>query len=364
MAGEKTEKPTAKKLRDARKKGQADAHTPEIGSWLAVLVGSYMIPLVIERGVSHGRKLLADSIATIADPDVRRCSALLRSAADAIVNISLPLFISTIGIALLAHAAQGGTRPTPSLLKPQFKRLNPFQGIKRMVGPQAAWELTKVLAKTALLGVVVWNAVHGILPMLAVGGRLPLSVTVGAVTHTFLTLLRNASAAGLLLAFADYAVAKRRTNKGLRMSKQDIKDEYKSSEGDPQVRAQIRSRQMAMSRNRMMSDIVKADVIVVNPVHVAVALKYEPARGAPRVLAKGAGVLARRIREEADKHRIPMVENVALARSLYKACEIGQEIPAEMYAAVAQVLAFVMALKARGGAAGFHRPSQFAASDT
>ena len=201
-------------------------------------------------------------------------------------------------------------RPNPAVLKPQFKRMNPLQGIKRMVGPHAIWELTKVLLKTALLGVVVWQSMQGVLPLLTVGGRLPLQVTVGAVWDTIMTLLRNAAAAGLVLALADYAVARRRTMKGLRMSKQDIKDEYKQSEGDPQVKAQIRSRQMAMSRNRMMSDVAKADVIIVNPVHVAVALKYDPARGAPRVLAKGAGVLARRIREEADKHSIPMVENV------------------------------------------------------
>jgi flagellar biosynthetic protein FlhB len=150
-------------------------------------------------------------------------------------------------------------------------------------------------------------------------------------------------------------VVRRRTNKGLRMSKQDIKDEHKQSEGDPMLKGAIRSRQMQMSRNRMMSDIAEADVIMVNPTHVAVALRYQPEKGAPRVVAKGAGVIASRIREAAEEHRVPMVADVPLARALHRSCEIGQEIPAELFTAVARVLAFVMALKTRGSAVGVHR---------
>jgi flagellar biosynthesis protein FlhB len=158
------------------------------------------------------------------------------------------------------------------------------------------------------------------------------------------------------MAAADMIVVRRRTNKQLRMSKQEVKDEHKRSEGDPQVKGQIRARQLAMSRNRMMADLPTADVIVVNPTHVAVALRYDPEKGAPRLVAKGAGAIAAKIREAGTEHRIPLVQDVPLARAMYKGCEIGQEIPPQFYAAVAKVLAFVMSLKARGSASGLHRP--------
>jgi flagellar biosynthetic protein FlhB len=154
---------------------------------------------------------------------------------------------------------------------------------------------------------------------------------------------------------ADYFVVRRRTNKQLRMTKEEVKQENKNTEGDPLVKAQIRSRQMAMARNRQMADVPTADVVLVNPTHVAVALRYEPTKGAPRVVAKGQGPVATKIRELAAEHRVPMVQDVPLARALHGGCEVGAEIPAEFYGAVAKVLAFVMSLKARGSAAGLHR---------
>jgi flagellar biosynthetic protein FlhB len=139
------------------------------------------------------------------------------------------------------------------------------------------------------------------------------------------------------------------------MSKQEVKEEYKRTEGDPHVKGQIRARQHAMARNRMMSDVPTADVVLVNPTHVAVALRYEPEKGAPRVVAKGQGNIASKIRDLATENRIPMIQDVPLARALYGSCEIGMEVPAEFYGAVAKVLAFVMSLKSRGSAAGTHR---------
>ena len=160
-------------------------------------------------------------------------------------------------------------------------------------------------------------------------------------------------------------MAKKRLMKQLRMTHQEMKDENKQSEGDPNLKGAIRSKQLAVSRNRMMSEIVSADVVLVNPTHVAVALRYEQGRGAPRVVAKGSGHVAARIRERAAEHRVPMVEDVPLARALHAACEVGQEIPAEVYTAVARVLAFVLGLRARGSAAGTHRvPAQTAAPRT
>jgi flagellar biosynthetic protein FlhB len=148
------------------------------------------------------------------------------------------------------------------------------------------------------------------------------------------------------------------------MTKQEVKDEARMSEGDPQLKGAIRSKQLAMSRNRMMAELPNADLVLVNPTHVAVALRYDPARGAPRVVAKGAGVVADRIREVATEHRIPLVADAGLARALFQACELKQEIPPELYAAVARVLAFVLNLKSRGSAAGLHRGPAVSGSPT
>src|SRR3954451_3036315 len=203
-----------------------------------------------------------------------------------------------------------------------------------------------MLLKSALVGFFVWRAVLGLMPML--GGLVPLPVALHVAAAAATGLMRDVALAGLVAAGADYAVARRRTGKQVRMSKKEIRDEHKQSEGDPLVRSAIRSRQLAAARNRMMADVPQADVVLVNPTHVAVALRYDPAKGTPRVVAKGAGVVATRIRELAEEHRVAMVEDVPLARALHSGCEVGQEIPPQLYEAVAQVLAFVLSLRAAG----------------
>jgi flagellar biosynthetic protein FlhB len=161
---------------------------------------------------------------------------------------------------------------------------------------------------------------------------------------------------GLAIAIADYLVVRHQTMKKLKMSQYEIKQEYKQSEGDPHMKAMRRSTQLAMSRNRMMSEVADADVMLVNPTHVAVALKYDPLKGAPRVVAKGAGEVATRLRARAEECRIPMVQDIPLARALHASCDLGQEVPAQLFTAVARVLAFVMHLSARGVRGGMHRP--------
>ena len=160
--------------------------------------------------------------------------------------------------------------------------------------------------------------------------------------------------AGLALAVLDVFVVMRRNRKKTRMTKKEVKDENKNTDGDPLIKSQRRSRQLAMSRNRMMAAIADSDVVIINPTHIAIALKYEPGKSAPRVVAKGSGTIAARIREQATTDGVPMVRDIPLARALHAACELGQEIPVELYNQVARVLAFVMALKLRGAAAGVH----------
>jgi flagellar biosynthetic protein FlhB len=266
--------------------------------------------------------------------------------------LPMVLVIALIGVASVA--AQGGIRVAPKLLLPKFSRLNPLSGIKRMFGPHAAWALVKALLKTSALAAVVYLSVRNLIPTVYGSGSLQLSALLDICTSTALAVLRYAAVTGLLLALADYAVVRRRNNKQLKMTKQEVKEEYKSNEGDPRLRGMRRARQLAMARSRMMGEVAKADVVVVNPTHVAVALRYDPVRGAPRVVAKGADHTAARIRAMAEEHRVPMVRDVPLARTLYQTCELGQEIPPELYTAVATVLAFIMTLKKRGSAAGVH----------
>jgi flagellar biosynthetic protein FlhB len=171
-----------------------------------------------------------------------------------------------------------------------------------------------------------------------------------------MTLLWATTVTGLILALFDYGYMRHTVMKQLRMSPHDIKQEMKQSEGDPMMKGAIRSRQLAMSRNRMLSAVADADVVLVNPTHFAVALSYQPHRGAPRVVARGAGALALKIRERAKEARVPVVEDKPLTRLLYRVCDLGDEIPAELYLAVAKILAFVMAAGRPGRTAGARRP--------
>jgi flagellar biosynthesis protein FlhB len=266
----------------------------------------------------------------------------------------LPLALVIGGISIASVGLQGGIWFSPKALKPKFSRMNPLSGIKRMFGPHGAWQLTKSLLKTAALSIVVYFSVRNLVPTVIGSGSLDIATLVQVATSTVLAVLRYAAVGGFILAIADFAVVKKRNNKSLKMTKQEVKDEFKSQEGDPHIRGQRRSRQLAMARNRMLADIPTADVVVVNPTHVAVALKYDPAKGAPRVVAKGGDNIAAKIREIADRNRIPMVADIGLARTLYKNCEIGQEIPPDLYKAVATVLAFIMTLRKKGSAVGTH----------
>jgi flagellar biosynthetic protein FlhB len=361
VSGEKTEKPTPKRLKEARREGRI-ARSPDVGAWGGILVASMIIPMAARHLFSVGTDLLAQVRGIIAEPDPAAMLALLRQALLAVALATAPLAGTLMVIGVAASIAQGGLHPATKMLKPKLSRLNPLTGFKRVFGTQALWEAIKAMLKTAVIGLVLWLSVRNLMPLLLGAGMLPLAAVLGGVQSAVLALFRSAAIAGLVLAAADYAVVKRKLNKQLRMSKQEVKEEHRQAEGDPNLRAAIRSRQFQMSRNRMMTDVPDADVIVVNPTHVAVALRYEPVRGAPRVIAKGAGAIAARIREVGTEHRIPLVEDPPLARLLYREVEIGQEIPADLYAAVARVLAFVLTLRSRGAAAGLHRATALAAT--
>ncbi|MEV4707764.1 EscU/YscU/HrcU family type III secretion system export apparatus switch protein [Actinoplanes sp. NPDC049316] len=354
MAGEKTEQPTPQKLKKAKQEGQI-GRSQDVGAWFGMLGASIMLPRTLSSAMGHSRELMAKIPDVIADPDPQIALGILKDGMMSAAWAVLPLALTMMAIGIAAAGAQGGIRVATKLFIPKFSRLNPLPGIKKMFGPQALWEGTKALVKTGVLAGVLYMTMKDIIPLLMTAGRLQIGSLLGVVQDATLALIRAAAVAGIVMAGADYFVVRRRTNKQLRMTKEEVKQENKNTEGDPHVKGQIRARQMAMARNRQMADVPTADVVLVNPTHVAVALRYEPDKGAPRVIAKGQGAIAQKIRELATEHRIPMVQDVPLARALEKGVEVGQEIPAEFFGAVAKVLAFVMSLKARGSAAGVHR---------
>lgn len=359
MSGsDRTEKPTPKRRREARREGRI-ARTPDVAAWLGVLAASYVVPLAGGIAGRRIRELLehASRAATTAEPSAATAILAegLRTTAVAIAPVCLGVMVVGVG----ANLAQVGFAPSTKVLRPKLERVNPLAGVRRLLQPSSLWEAAKSCVKLALLAVLGYRSVAGIVPRLVGGGAMPLDAIVAIVAGEAIALARRVAVLGLALAAADYGFQRRRVAKGMAMTKQEVKDEHRQSEGDPQLRGAIRSRQLAMSRNRMMAAVADADVVVVNPVHVAVALRYVPSKGAPRVVAKGAGAIAARIREEAERHRVPMVEDIPLARTLHRACELGDEVPPELYDAVARLLAFIFAVRAGGSAAaiatGIHR---------
>jgi len=351
----RTEKPTPRRLKRARKEGQF-ARTPDAATWLGIAAGAAMLPYSARQVQASFRELMARLPDVAADPTPRRALAALSQVPMDALKAVMPVALAAAAGALLAAAAQG-IHLSGKPLMPKLSRLNPRQGFTRMLGPRAMWEAGKALAKVGVISAVVAVLGRNLVPQLAASGALPLSASVARGRSGLTTTIYAAAVAGLLLALADYAYQRRTVMKQLRMSPREIKDELRQSEGDPAVKGAIRSRQLAISRNRMLSAVAKANLVLVNPTHVAVALRYEPGRGAPRVVAKGAGAVAAKIRERAREHRVPVVEDRPLARTLYRVCELDEEIPAELYLAVARILAFVMAAGRPGRSASTSRPA-------
>jgi flagellar biosynthetic protein FlhB len=353
--GEKTEKPTPQRLKKARKEGQIP-RTPELGTWTGVAAASVLMPMLVRNSFSTVRQLFVQVGTVVDHPEATAPSRLLGQALSAFLSTLLPVALGLMLVGVVASAAQGGITFSAKGLKPSMKKLNPLPGVKRMFGAQGIWEAIKALVKTAALGAVVAVISGRAKELVSSSGALPLSAVVSSFASTAVLLLRVVAVTGLAIALADYVVVRMRTMKKLKMSRYEIQQEHKQSEGDPHMKAHRKSRALAMSRNRMMAEVATADVLLVNPTHVAVALKYEPARGAPRVVAKGADEIARKLREKAEEARVPMVQDIPLARALHASCELGQEVPPQLFTAVARVLAFVMHLGARGVRGGFHRP--------
>lgn len=350
-ADDKTEAPTPKRKREARKEGQI-AKSTELAMWLQMLAAS--IALKLTMGIAYeGLRDVTLDIQTISeDPDPLVAIGLLGRGMGVAVAAVIPLALIMAAIGVVASLSQTGLVLATKAVQPKFSKANPIKGIQRLVKPQGLWQGAKAATKVLVLAYVSWGPIFDITRELLASGTSSITGTAATVVSTAVDLVRTVSMIGLVLAAADYAILKKQTMKSMRMSKKDIREEHRSQEGDPQMRSQIRRRQQDMSRNRMLAAVPDADVVIVNPTHIAVAIKYEAGKGAPRVVAKGRGLIADRIREEAAKAFVPIVRDVALARTLEKACKVDQSIPGDLYEAVARLLAFVMQVGRRASLLG------------
>ncbi|WP_426242381.1 EscU/YscU/HrcU family type III secretion system export apparatus switch protein [Nocardioides sp. LHG3406-4] len=351
MSEEKTEKPTDRKRKQSRKEGQVP-RTQELGGWASMLLVGLALPPLMSREVGALTHLMTTALTATADVDRALALEILGQGLWHVLFTLVILGAAVMVVGVAATLSQGGFYLATKSMQPKLSKLSLLQGAKRIFGAQAAWEGVKMVIKSALVGVLVYMAIRSLMPL--IGGMVPMSIVIDQFFGSALSLIRNIAVAGLVLAVADYAMARRRVGKQTRMSKQEVKQEHKNTEGDPLLKSAIRSRQLAAARNRMMSDVPTADVVLVNPTHVAIALQYDAERGAPRVVARGAGEVATKIRAKATEAGVPLVRDVPLARALYGSTKVGQEVPPELFNAVAQVLAFVISRRNSGRTGGEH----------
>lgn len=349
--GERSERATERHLREARRKGRM-SRSQDLTAWLGIGAAALCMPAALQAGSSAATEQMIALSSVARTPTTSSALGVLGLGLGSVLP-TLGLMLATVAVVtLLGAALQGGVHARR--LPAKFEQFNILTGMRRILGLQALWEGAKALLKTAAIGLALWMVVSALIPVLSATGAHSITRLLGTAGDGTVTLLQTAIAVGVGLAVIDVIVVMKRNTKHTRMTKREVRDEHKSSEGDPLIRQQRRSRQLAISRNRMIAAVAGSDVVLVNPTHVAVALRYEPGKSAPRVVAKGTGIMAERIREKATESGVPMVRDIPLARALHAACELGQQIPEELYTAVAHVLVFVASLRERGAARGVH----------
>lgn len=355
--GEKTEPATQKKLDDARKEGKV-AKSKELTAAFDLIV----LFLVLKFFVGYvGNGLLEVFSFVYGNMDdfvkVNRSYISAQAVSGFLMNIILkwmkiviPFFIFGIAITLLISIFQVGWKISTKPLEPKLSKFNPINGFKRIFSKDSIFNLFMSIVKIALIGVVAYNSLKDKANEIFILYDMPLNQAIGLIGNIIINTGLMISIVYLLVGFADFVYQRIKFRDEMKMSKQEVKDEYKNTEGDPQVKGQQKRRMQEASRRRMMQDVPKADVVITNPTHIAVALKYDPdVSPAPYLLAKGEEFVAQKIKEVAKEHGIEIVENKPLARMIYANVDIGAEIPPELYHAVAEVLAMLYNAKHPNG---------------
>jgi flagellar biosynthesis protein FlhB len=349
FSGEKTEKATPKKRQQSRSKGQV-AKSAEIPSTLIlimIIVSFLMLGSFFrERIVMMFTDIFIHRLTM--DITAQNVGSLFFHYSFQLFVLLAPIFVLTIVIALAGNIAQIGWLFTMEPLKPNLKKLDPISGLKNIFGVRTVVEFLKSSLKLISVGIVVYTVLWSERNKFLQLAQVPVEGVFSFVADLTIRLVIFVAVLLFILAIGDYVYQKYEYEKNLRMSKQDIKDEYKNAEGDPKIKSKIRQRQQQMALRRMMQDVPKADVIITNPTHFAVALQYDGTKmEAPKVIAKGQDYMALRIRAIAKEHGVMTMENKPLARALYDRTEIGESVPGDLFQAVAEVLAHVYRLKGR-----------------
>jgi flagellar biosynthetic protein FlhB len=345
--GERTEEPSQRRLQEARERGQVP-RSRELTTFAAMIAGSVAL-VATSSGVAAKMTELMRRLMSIDArqlEDTQSMFSSLREAATLALSALLPIFGALIIVVVLAGIAMGGWNFSPAALTPDFTRMSPLSGFKRLFGLRGASELGKALLKCAVVGGVAAGVVAWLFPQVLALGHMSPSTAIrrgaGLMSVAFVWLCASLA----LVAAVDVPLQLFQFKRMLRMTRQELRDEAKESDGRPETKQRIRQLQQALARRRMMHKVPTADVVIVNPTHFAVALKYDPQHmRAPLVLAKGADLIAQNIRRIAEEHRVPIFESPKLARALYRSVDLNQEIPAGLYLAVAQVLSYVFRIR-------------------
>ncbi len=354
--GDKTEAATPRRKEDARKKGQVPKST-ELCSVLGLVVGVLLLrstgPAVLEKLLG----IMGDTFHGVSSGDwtATWASTYGGGLSMAYLAMMVPIFGTLVVVGIASNVLQTGLVLSIKPLMPDVSRIDPFKGFKRIVSQRAAMEFFKSILKLAIVGFIMYQALQDkymeIITLSGVDVRAAAAATAGVA----MDVLMKASLALFAVAAVDYVYQRWDYAKSLRMSKEDVKEEYKQSEGDPKIRSKIRAQQRQMASRRMMHDVPKSDVVVTNPTHLAVAIQYRPeSMRSPKIVAKGQLLIAERIKEVAKEHGVPVVENKPLAQALFKSVEIGHEIPPALYQAAAELLAFIFSLRRERRARGYN----------
>ncbi len=347
--GEKTEPATAKKLREAREDGKV-AKSKELTAAFSLIV-LFLVLKIFIGNVGTGFlevfhyvfNMIPDFISINAkDLSTQAISSLFLVVIQKMLVLVAPFFIFGFAITLIISIVQVGWKISAKPMKPKFDKFNPVNGFKRIFSKDSLFELLKSILKIVLIAIITYTSIKDKANDIFILYDIHLNQALAMCGDIILDTGLKISIVYLVIGIADWVFQKYRFNEDMKMTKQEVKDEYKNTEGDPQIKGKQRQRMREASARRMMQDVPKADVVITNPTHIAVAVKYDAEKQrAPVVLAKGEDHLAQRIREAAKEHNIQIVENKPLARMLYANVDIGSEIPPELYQAVAEILAMV-----------------------
>lgn len=357
MAGDdKTEKPTPRRLSEARKKGNIPK-SMDVNTAVVLLVGVVLVKMQFASIGTRMTDMAHEALGNLPKEDITTTTlmAIFTHLGLQFAVIAGPILVTLLVAGLVANYAQVGVLFTAEPLTPKFEKINPISGFKRLFSRRSIIETLKAIIKMSVVGYLAYKVLYDNYPQLTatvMADRASMAVLFGSIAWE---IAWKAVMALLVFGALDYFYQRWEHEKGLKMTKQEIKDEAKQSEGDPMVKGRIRRLQREAARRRMMSEVPKATVVITNPTHFAIALKYERnGMEAPRCVAKGVDLVAQKIKEIAAENDVPMIENVPLARALYKKVDVDEEIPEDMYAAVAEILVMVDRLnkKKKGRRAG------------